>query len=121
MELNKRILLKKGASIDNKDNTGLTPFLRASRAGSTKAFRVLLKRGANLHDKEKTGKTALMLAAQYGRIETVKLLLSKGVDINEKDNDGYTALQYAKKERYKDTYTYKQITDLLENAISTKK
>jgi ankyrin repeat protein len=77
-------LLKKGASINAKDNDGWTALMWAAASGHTPACAFLLEKGANLEATDKDGWTALMFAAYCGHAQTCALLIEKGADVNAK-------------------------------------
>lgn len=63
-----RLLLDRGAKIDEPDGHGYTPLMRAALLGHAEAVSILLKRGANAALKNSDGETALDLAL-YGQKE----------------------------------------------------
>lgn len=93
-------LLRAGADIEARDDTGLTALQLANIAGHNKPMVVLLiKAGANLNTRDFAGMTPLMHAArQKHGLENVKRLMSfanGGIDLQATDRDGSTALQHA--------------------------
>ena len=87
-----KLLLDRGASVDEKGEDGDTALMRASYGGHTEVVKLLLDRGASVDEKDTDGNTALMLASQNSHTEVVKLLLDRGASLTEKNNDGDTAL-----------------------------
>ncbi|MDE1976010.1 MAG: ankyrin repeat domain-containing protein [Elusimicrobia bacterium] len=57
---------------------GLTPLMRAARAGRADEVRTLLNRGADVNAANAEGSTALVFAAQAGSLPVIKLLLAAG-------------------------------------------
>jgi hypothetical protein len=98
-----RLLLDKGALLDEKNKWGRTALIHASVSGHTEMVRLLLDKGALLDEKDQEGKTALMLASwqgvsAMGQTEVVKLLLDEGALLDEKNEEGWTALMWASTE-----------------------
>jgi len=58
-----RNLIKNKASIQEKDEDGLTPLLHAARAGRTESAKILVKAGASINTKDTKGLTVLHYAA----------------------------------------------------------
>ena len=114
------VLIKYGADVNAKDDSGNTPLLWTSwwtvcfgihpsqiRALSPednplpqirKRVKILLSAGADVNAKDKGGQTALMYAAKAfngGDVELIKILIDAGANINARDISGYTPLMYA--------------------------
>ena len=85
----------KGAKVDEKDNNGNTPLMRASANGHVDVVKTLIENGAKVDEKNKDGNTPLMWASADGHVVVVKTLIEKGAKVDEKDNRGYTALIWA--------------------------
>src|SRR5215216_1232927 len=68
--------------INQPDQDGYTPLMRAAERGQVNAVRALLKRGAEVDARHPAGITALMFAARKGCLQVVKLLLAAGADPN---------------------------------------
>jgi ankyrin repeat protein len=90
-----KILLKKGAEIDAKDNNGETALYRAASKRHEAVVKLLLENGAEFNVKGSDGKTTLYWAAYHGHEAVVKLLLGKGAKVDAKDVYGNTALYCA--------------------------
>jgi hypothetical protein len=82
-------LLKRGADVRRKDNSGDTALDMARRAGKTRAAELILA-----HDPEK-GPEALLIASREGLADLVQFLVQNGVDVNAPDQDGNTPLMAA--------------------------
>lgn len=103
-----RFLIKKGASIDEKDKNGVIPLHRAVRFRSLAAVKELIKLGADTNAVDKrTGSTPLHRAvtstgapATAGKlkdaIEIVRTLLANGADAAKKNKKGKTPLHYVR-------------------------
>ena len=87
-------LIKKGADINEKDQTGGgTPLINAAVFGRTEIAMALIEAGADLNRVNNDGSTALHTAAFFCRTEIVKALLAKGADTSIKNKAGATALE----------------------------
>ena len=103
--LNVKELLKKGASVEARDNNGRTALAIAVMKDFTNLTQTLLATGANIEARDNNGNTALMYAANGGDLNAVGLagsnldalrsLLAARADIETRNNDGNTALMYA--------------------------
>jgi ankyrin repeat protein len=91
-EILAKILLERGADIDEESSTGETALFMAVKAGHGAVAKLLLKSGASVQEKSSQGRTALHEAARKGHEALAKMLLENGADIHEKIRDGETAL-----------------------------
>jgi len=83
-------LLKSGADINLKNQSGNTALATASGSGNKEIVELLLKSRANPNIKNGQGDTTLTLALQNGYEEIVEILLKSGADpniISEKGRD----------------------------------
>ena len=84
-----RVLLGKGADVDEKDpESGFTALMAASLMGHTEIVRLLIDRKADVNARDTQGHTALSIAIEKGHAETIKLLVDAGAAIDAKDPDG---------------------------------
>jgi ankyrin repeat protein len=81
------------ASVDAKDDRGITPLMYSAWVGSPDAMKLLLDRGADPNLTNSTGSTALMMSVNEPA--KVKLLLARGADVNKATPRGRTALLLA--------------------------
>lgn len=88
------LLISKGANVQAKHNSGMTPLHWAAVMKDTSVAEVLLSKGARVNARDENGMTPLHFAAANGYIESVKLLLSKGANVNAKV-EGKTPLDMA--------------------------
>lgn len=90
-----KLLLEKGANIDNQDDEGLTPLFGACTSDKNiDLIKFLLEKGANVNVRDKKiGQTPLFLACRRRDFKTAKLLLDYGADVNIKDFSGTTVLE----------------------------
>ena len=87
-----KLLLDRGAKIDEKNNKGQTAMMFASLKGFKEIVKLLLDYGANVDEKNNEGYTAMMFASLKGFKEVVKLLLDYGAEVDEKNNKGFNAI-----------------------------
>ena len=78
-----KMLLKKRANPELKDDSGNTPLLRAAGSGLDTVVQVLLEADVNRYAENAEGKTAHNLAKGCNRNECADLLSKAGVPINE--------------------------------------
>ncbi|HLW76618.1 MAG TPA: ankyrin repeat domain-containing protein [Bryobacteraceae bacterium] len=86
-------LTKDRASVNLKDDRGITPLMMAAVAGSRDAMKLLIERGAEVNAKNAFGSTALMWSATD--LEKTRLLLEAHADPNLVSDTGRTALLIA--------------------------
>ncbi len=104
-----KILLKKGADVNAKDETYfMTPLHYATVYGHKEIVELLIEKGADVNAKDENDFTPLHYATVYGHKEIVELLIEKGADVNAKDETYFmTPLHYAT------VYGHKEIVELL--------
>lgn len=96
-----KLLIKKGACVDGKLNTGETPlmfFAKFSTSIKQKTIDILnylLRKGADTEALDNEGYTALMIAVRCNNVAMVNFLLRKGADIEAQDREGKTVLMLA--------------------------
>jgi ankyrin repeat protein len=93
-----RLLLDKGAAVDERDALGWTALFLGSSRGRTPVVRLLVESGADPTIANSYDRTPLMVATAGGELEIVRCLLdhpSAAATINRRDQDGETALWYA--------------------------
>jgi ankyrin repeat protein len=88
-------LLKKGASVDIVDPSGLTILSIAAGNGDQPMIQLALENGARVDREDKIGRTALFWAVENGNPEVVEQLLNAGADINHQTRDGLTPVMAA--------------------------
>ncbi|OQE13301.1 hypothetical protein PENFLA_c050G10754 [Penicillium flavigenum] len=90
-----KILLKRGADFEAKNNCQSTPLMEAARCGQLEFVEWLLQNGANI-DTETAAGCALQAASRAGHQDAVRLLLEAGANVNAQGGGQYgTALQAA--------------------------
>eukprot|EP00118_Oscarella_pearsei_P004370 m.18586 g.18586 ORF g.18586 m.18586 type:complete len:897 (+) comp27688_c0_seq2:58-2748(+) len=78
-----RILLKRGASIDQRSLYGWTALMQASCYGNLPVVGLLLQNKANPNVRNVWGATALSCACRNGHVEIASLLLDDGTSVND--------------------------------------
>ncbi|XP_030625635.1 ankyrin repeat and SAM domain-containing protein 6 isoform X2 [Chanos chanos] len=81
-----RFLLRKGASVDSRNNYGWTPLMQAARFGHLNVAHILLENGAELNGRNRMGASVLSMAARGGHAHVVKLLLENGAFVDDFDH-----------------------------------
>ena len=95
-----RLLLARGARLEDKNNQGNTALMEGCKRPFVDQIDLLIERGANVNARGLNGHSALIYAAYNGCEEIVRLLLSKGADLQAAATDGpgeprYGALEVA--------------------------
>ena len=90
-----KLLLVKGADVNYKSKSGLTPLHTAVSNGCREVIELLLSKGAEVNSKSNNGRTPLHTAAYQNQQEVAKLLLAAGADHNVKDIEGKTPIDFA--------------------------
>lgn len=78
-------LIINGADMEQRDENGMTPLLRATKLNATGAALLLINAGADVRAADKAGDTALMFAEQHHNLKVIKVLQdchapSRGMD-----------------------------------------
>uniref|UniRef100_A0A3P9NUT8 NAD(+) ADP-ribosyltransferase n=1 Tax=Poecilia reticulata TaxID=8081 RepID=A0A3P9NUT8_POERE len=81
-----RFLLRKGASVDSRNNYGWTPLMQAARFGHLTVAHLLLENGAEINGRNRLGASVLSMAARGGHVHVVKLLLEGGAYVDDFDH-----------------------------------
>lgn len=90
-----RLLLDRGADIEARTRTGMTPLHCASAAGRESLVEFLLDVGAAIEAADHTQRTPLCAAIESGRTEVCRLLLDRGASVAVQDSTKRTPLHYA--------------------------
>ncbi|CAG8337608.1 unnamed protein product [Penicillium salamii] len=90
------LLLRKGADVSIKSNTGQNALHFASSKNNISTVRTLIANKCSARVKDKRGQLPLHRAAAVGSVPILKTLLEEGKSpVNATDSDGYTALHQA--------------------------
>lgn len=86
-----RMLLHRGANIDQRNKNGFTPLHSASAAGSLQLVALLWAKGADIEARDRYGYAALHHAARNGRFACCRFLVDCGCDVRKESWTGLTA------------------------------
>jgi hypothetical protein len=91
-----RLLVGRGANVNEKDTSGVAPLHYAAQMGHTDIIELLVSRGADVGTMStRERNTPLHFASGYGLVEAGRLLLDSGADIDGGNNEGQTPLHWA--------------------------
>jgi ABC-type oligopeptide transport system ATPase subunit len=102
-----RLIIDKGADINQRNSCGRTPLISASFNGQRDTVLLLIKNGVNIHGCDYDEWTALKYASGKGFKDIVQMLLDNGASTNEYATNYNPALDIAK------MLGHKEIMDLL--------
>ncbi|TRY69888.1 hypothetical protein DNTS_015350 [Danionella cerebrum] len=77
-----RLLLRKGASVDQKNHYGWTALMQAARAAQLGIARLLLDAGADVNTLNRLGVSVLSVCVRGGQMELAELLLEVGARVD---------------------------------------
>ena len=89
------LLLKNGAAVNARDNTGRTSLMIAIQANAIDTVKFLLDNGARLDAADNKGECPLVYAIRRKNPTLVKLLLDKNARVLQQDHAGNTPLHIA--------------------------
>lgn len=98
-----KLLLQKGANVNNASINNKTPLMKASEKEHYEIVELLIKSGARVNTQTKKGWSALMWAAEKGYIEIVSMLIEVDADLSARNNKGERALIIAQKNNNQET------------------
>ncbi|XP_063062916.1 ankyrin repeat and SAM domain-containing protein 6-like [Engraulis encrasicolus] len=81
-----RFLLRKGASVDSRNNYGWTPLMQAARFGHLTVAHILLENKADFNARNRMGASVLSMAGRGGHAHVAKLLLESGAFVDDYDH-----------------------------------
>ena len=88
-------IMAAGGNVDETDQDGRTPLMRAAMANFAAVAQTLLQHEARIDLRDKLGDTALHWAAQTGSAGVMRVLLAFHPDVNAQDSRGITPLMLA--------------------------
>ncbi|RZC41502.1 Ankyrin repeat domain containing protein [Asbolus verrucosus] len=97
-----RVLLRKGASINEADRSGCTPLDNAAQKGHLDILELLLEKDRNfvaVNKSDHHGRTLLHLAVEEDNLDMVELLVRKGARIELVDENGESAVEMAERNK----------------------
>jgi ankyrin repeat protein len=77
-----RLLIKRGANLNQQDADGRTPLMHALRYSDMDVIEILIKAGADLDIRDKEGNTALMMAELNQSSKVVNILKQSGASLH---------------------------------------
>jgi ankyrin repeat protein len=89
-----RLLVERGADMDEHEFAGNRPLMLAALFGHREAVEMLLELGAELECEARDGYTALLHAIHGAHPEIIRLLVERGAQINRHDKHGFTYLMH---------------------------
>jgi len=89
------LLLKHGADVNARDDTGSIPLHSESSGGHVGVMELHLRRGAEVNARDEMNFIPLHCASLGGYVEAIKLLLKHGADVNAKTESQLTPVYFA--------------------------
>ncbi|KAI5801200.1 ankyrin repeat-containing domain protein [Geopyxis carbonaria] len=89
------LLLSRGANVNSKGNSGMTPLHDAVATNRPEIISLLVRSGARVNDADTDGQTPLFFAVERGHEVAVRTLLELGADIDQPDCFGMSPLSRA--------------------------
>ena len=98
-----KLLLEKGAAVNQMDEFGQAPLFLAAGEGHRDVVELLLAKGAAVNQTGVEGRSPLLLASERGHRDVVELLLAKGAAVNlTEDTLGWSSLFVAAEKGHRD-------------------
>ena len=90
-----KLLVEKGARLNDTDSLGNTALIEATKMGYLDIVRFLLQQGANPNAETNDTWTALMFASHEGHVEVLEALLKYGANYDSQNKFGMSPVMYA--------------------------
>lgn len=101
-----KLLLDKGADVNERNISGKTPLIYCNYSFSGELAELLVQHGADINAKDRYGNTVLHDDYAHRKVgnfeEFLVALLKLGYDINARNNAGYTPWGFSNNEKYED-------------------
>lgn len=95
-------LIKKGASVNERDEDGWSPLMKACENGQVEVVRELVDNGAEIEQRDNSDWTPLMIVSKIGQANVCKYLLEKNADVDAYDENGYNPILLAASNGHED-------------------
>ena len=95
--LAERNWLQRGAFVNTKSASGLTPLLQAAAQGALQSMKLLLRAGAEVNEPDNEGWTPLHKAIANDHVQAVELLDEEGADWQARHRSGVTPMALARR------------------------
>ena len=90
-----KLLVEKGARLNDTDSLGNTALIEAAKMGYLDIVRFMLQQGANPNAKTNENWTALMFASHEGHVKVLEALLKYGANSDSQNKFGMSPVMYA--------------------------
>lgn len=87
-----RDLLARGATVDERDEVGMTPLMAAASKGEDECLKLLIAAGADVNAKDIGGDTVLTIAVDGDEEACARILIQNGAEIDAPRANGMTPL-----------------------------
>lgn len=84
-----------GINLNSQDESGFTPFIRASMRGNIDIVTTLIDNNADISIMTYKNRSALLAAARFGFEDVTRLLIKAGLSLNNQEESGATPLMNA--------------------------
>ena len=88
-------IIEQGADINEKDELGNTPLIKAASRNFADMVEMLINAGAEVNCANDIGQTPLLMWAGVGDVETARFVIEHGGDVNKATKAGETPLVWA--------------------------
>ncbi len=106
-------IIRSGSNINDIDNIGMTPLMRATLVGRTDIVESLLDAQADINIKDIANNTALIYAVNSKYHDIEKLIMNSDIYINNKNKNTKTSLILEIKKWYDHIKNHDHVTELI--------